>query len=574
MAEAANRAAPAAIGATRLIGARVQAGSLDREALARVQKASVRLMMVGEDGQLLGSGSGTIVREDGLILTNAHVADPDAPGLAAQYGYESSRPKVAYLRVGITSTPDEPVEYLYNAKLVVSDGYLDLAFVQVHQSIDGQPLPFRPVLPTIPIGSADDMSTGDDLTVVGFPGISNSETATVTSGELSAYVTDSHLASEAAPLPPSKAFFETTAAIRHGNSGGTAVNSAGEMIGVPTRLAGEGVDISMRIRPIDWALELARSTNDGGRTYRSPYLVEVTGQERVEDLGLAKSTDCSASRVDRLSGESSDFAVRFSLAGVDPRLDVYAVLAEKQEGTWTILGSLGFGMVKDVSRSGCLAVVLPEGLPDGQWGVALLAGPAADDGLAESLFAVGADANVPTSLGDANAPTRLGDLDPPSTDAECRAGAPVSTWPFNQAIYVPEVTRQAGGVLFPGGKAIVVSALGSTTGYRDEASALSAARAAVRHDLGPWPIQAAKEQRWVVVRDSAGTYWALQAQRREPYIVNYSADTGIVTFPNPVLDTCETPPGDYTLVAWFATDFEDSAWLDYDSTTNSYIYTS
>ena len=434
--------------------------------------------MVGEDGEVLGTGSGTIVRGDGLILTNAHVADPDAPGLKAQYGLGYEEAKVAYLRVGVTTTPDEPVEYLYNAKLVASDGYLDLAFVEIHQTADGRALAVRPVLPTIPIASADDVATGDDLTVVGFPSISDSETATVTSGELSSYVTDTHLAAADAPLPVSKAFFETTAAIRHGNSGGTAVNAAGELIGVPTRLAGEGVDVSMRIRPVDWAVQLAEAAVGSGRSYRSPYVVDPTGQESAQDLGPARSADCGVPRVENLEGDSGDFAVRFRLAGVDPRLDVYAFLAHQEEGEWTPVLTLDHGMVKAVSKSGCLVVPLPEGLPDGQWGVGLLSGPDAGTALGEGLFVVGAGTSRSTDLGDVGTP---------SADGECRAGAPVSSWPLNQAIYVPEVTRQAGGVLFPGGKAIVVAVLGSATGYRDEATAQSVARAALRHELGPWP---------------------------------------------------------------------------------------
>ncbi len=565
MSERGIRGAPASLGGTTLVGARVQAGALGREALGRVQRASVRLVMISAAGEMLGAGSGTLVRGDGLILTNAHVADPDAPGLVAQYGLAYEPAEVAYVRVGITTTPDEPVEYLYNARLVASDGYLDLAFVQIHQSADGRALRERPVLPTIPIASADDVATGDDLTVVGFPAVSNSETATVTSGELSSYVTDRHLESATSPLPASKAFFETTAAIRHGNSGGTAVNAAGELIGVPTRLAaGQGTDVSMRIRPVDWATQLAESAVGSGSSYRSPYLVDATGRETAQELGPAKTADCTTPRVASLSDDSGAYAMRFRLAGVDPRLDVYALLAQQQDGVWSPVLDLGHGMVKEVSQGGCLPVSLPEGLPDGRWAVVLRSGPSADTALGEAEFVIGAGSQVGTGVGEVGTPT---------TDGECRPGAAVSTWPLNQAIYVPEVTRQVGGVLFPGGKAVVVSNLGSATGYRDRSTAVSVARAALRHELGPWPIQAAREQRWVVVRDGAGTYWALLAQRREPFIVSYSAEEGLVTFPNTVHDACTTPTADYTLEAWFATDFEDTRWLDYDSTTNAYTYT-
>src|SRR5689334_20977042 len=54
-------------------------------ALRHAEATTVRLLM-GSEADATGSGSGTLISSSGLILTNSHVAQPRAPGLAVALG--------------------------------------------------------------------------------------------------------------------------------------------------------------------------------------------------------------------------------------------------------------------------------------------------------------------------------------------------------------------------------------------------------------------------------------------------------------------------------------------------------
>jgi putative serine protease PepD len=234
------------------------AGSVDsmevltNEELDTAKAATVRLS--AETTDLTGapveySGSGSIIDEQGLILTNAHVAAPEAEGLAEQYGEDDQIRDPEYLLVALTQGDDRPADPEYRARVVEADGNLDAAVVEIYADEEGNELDEELDLPTMPIGDSDELRTGDDVTVLGFPGISQSGAVTVTKGVVSTFIPSEEYG------PRSE--IDTDTRIAPGNSGGAAINNDAEIIGIPSAFFSEGTPIvSGRIRPINLVKDL------------------------------------------------------------------------------------------------------------------------------------------------------------------------------------------------------------------------------------------------------------------------------------------------------------------------------
>ena len=162
------------------------------------------------------AGSGTIISEDGLILTNAHVVLSDRV-------YD-----VVDLVVAITMEQDEPPVEMFYADVVQADEYLDLAVIKIRSKLDGSDADFASLgIEPVLIGEAKSLELGDPIIIIGYPGIGG-DTITLTRGEVSGFT----------PQNPygNRAFIKTSATIAGGNSGGLAANAQGELIGVPSQL--------------------------------------------------------------------------------------------------------------------------------------------------------------------------------------------------------------------------------------------------------------------------------------------------------------------------------------------------
>ena len=204
--------------------------ALDRTQTQKVIKTVVKFFAAnkskGKDGgfDVIWTGSGTIISPDGLILTNCHVACSNE-----QTG--NPEDKFDTLIIAMTVKSDQPPQPTYIGEVVqysLRGSGLDLAVVRIVSTLDGKPVDTAKLnLPYLPLGDSDELEINDTLTIFGYPGIGG-DTITATEGKVSGFTSLQGIAG--------RAWIKTDATIAGGNSGGTAVNDAGELIGVPTQL--------------------------------------------------------------------------------------------------------------------------------------------------------------------------------------------------------------------------------------------------------------------------------------------------------------------------------------------------
>lgn len=160
-------------------------------------------------------GSGSIVGDGSYVLTNQHVSGDGE----------------CELIIWLTdSTADAPSNYL-RGEVVVSDAERDLAVVRMLDS-SGQPFVDSSRVPMKLSVSVPKL--GEKITILGYPGLGG-ETITLTSGDFSGVDKSENFD-----------YYKTTANMNPGVSGGAALNSAGELVGIPT--AGRGAEIACEDR--------------------------------------------------------------------------------------------------------------------------------------------------------------------------------------------------------------------------------------------------------------------------------------------------------------------------------------
>jgi serine protease Do len=140
-----------------------------------------------------GEGSGFIVREDGVVLTNAHVVkDADE------------------VTVRLTDRRE------FSAKVLGTDALTDIAVLKIEAH----------GLPAAALSPPHAIRAGDWVLAIGSPFGFES---TVTAGVVSA-------PRRTLPDDPAVPFIQTDAAINPGNSGGPLINMAGEVIGINSQI--------------------------------------------------------------------------------------------------------------------------------------------------------------------------------------------------------------------------------------------------------------------------------------------------------------------------------------------------
>jgi hypothetical protein len=191
------------------------------------------------DEEVIG-GSGTIISEDGLILTNSHIIPQDETDL-----HISEEGCMVVLPDPITGQPKD----IYLAKPIViqtlSDQY-DLAFMSIYAAYyDEESDEYGGVYPRV-FPAFDDttrcknenVQLGEPVRIFGYPAISGGYSLTITDGIVSSL--------------PGDGLIITSAKISYGNSGGLAINRNGCMLGIPSMVNSDeneslGIIISMQL---------------------------------------------------------------------------------------------------------------------------------------------------------------------------------------------------------------------------------------------------------------------------------------------------------------------------------------
>ena len=178
-----------------------------------------------------GTGSGFILSEDGLIITNAHVV-------------EGADIVSVNLKDGQT----------FEGEVLGLDPVTDVAVIKINARN----------LPTVTLGKAEDLIPGEWAIAIGNPlGLDN----TVTVGIISAL----KRSSREVGIPDKRVrFIQTDAAINPGNSGGPLLNSVGEVIGINTAIRSNGQGLGFAI-PIETAIRIAEQIARTGKASH-PYL--------------------------------------------------------------------------------------------------------------------------------------------------------------------------------------------------------------------------------------------------------------------------------------------------------------
>jgi len=175
-------------------------------------------------------GSGFIVDQSGIILTNSHVV----------FG----RPWIAVTLDDGTSLP---------AQLLGADPVFDLAVIKI-------PVPSGRNLPTAALGDSSFLRVGEDVMAIGNPlGLNQ----TLTRGIVSAI----NRIIPINPFSPPRPLIQTDTPINPGNSGGPLVNRCGEVIGINTAAIASAENIGFSI-PINLAKALLPSLLEYGRVIR------------------------------------------------------------------------------------------------------------------------------------------------------------------------------------------------------------------------------------------------------------------------------------------------------------------
>ena len=207
--------------------------------IAEIATKTIVQLQVGERNQddefiSVGGGSGVVINEKGLIITNHHVIDNATD---VRVIFEDGR--------------------MYEATVIGSDKLTDIGVVKIQN---------EKLIP-IGFGNSESIFVGDLAVAIGHP-LTLGAAPTVTTGVISALNRRLDVGSESMNNAVTLfGLIQTDAPITRGSSGGALLNQKGELIGITTAIAtadvgAEGLGFAV---PINLALGIVEDILDDGK---------------------------------------------------------------------------------------------------------------------------------------------------------------------------------------------------------------------------------------------------------------------------------------------------------------------
>jgi S1-C subfamily serine protease len=197
-----------------------------------------------------GSGSGSVIDDQGRILTNYHVIE-GAQKLTVSLGGDKT----------------------YPAKLIGGDPDTDLAVIQITPPAEG--------LTVVQMGDSDKLVVGQKVLAIGNPfGLDRTLTTGVISG-LQRPI-------RARNGRPIDAAIQTDASINPGNSGGPLLDKNGRMIGINSQIlspAGGSVGVGFAV-PVNTAKRIIPQLIANGEVRRPKMGADIRGVEQLIEQGF------------------------------------------------------------------------------------------------------------------------------------------------------------------------------------------------------------------------------------------------------------------------------------------------
>lgn len=201
---------------------------LDGELAEHIASAKKSLVQIRTGRN--GAGSGVIIHDDGLIITNAHVVRRTAPRVVLNDGTQ------------------------LRSKLLAYDEAYDLAALAVDSDR----------LPALTLGDSRRLRPGSLVVALGHPwGVVGAATAGMVIG----------VGRPVEPLPYRGELIQVGLHLRPGHSGGPMLDAAGELVGINTMIAGPHVGLAVPTNTVNRFLKENLGGRDGVRRTRRPQAV-------------------------------------------------------------------------------------------------------------------------------------------------------------------------------------------------------------------------------------------------------------------------------------------------------------